>query len=48
MGTIHAPGLIPGLISWVTDLKNVMFSTKVLQVDGAFKAENVPDQLLIG
>lgn len=38
----------PGLILWVSHLKNVVFSTKVLQVDGAFKAENVPDQLLIG
>lgn len=44
MGTIHTPGLI----LWVTDFKNLMFSTNVLQFDGAFKAENVPDQLLIG
>lgn len=39
---------VPHLILWVTDFKKGMFSTEVLQVDGAFKAENVPDQLLIG
>lgn len=48
MGIIHKQGLIQGLILWVTDFKNVMFSTKVLEVDDAFKAENVPHQLLIG